>query len=282
MKFIYACDIHGDESKYNKILETAIKEKIKYIVLGGDLYPKNGERTVIQPEFINNGLKLFFEKLKENNLKCILILGNDDLEQFDEQFDNLCSKYENIYNVDKLKTTVEDICFIGLSNVLDAPFKRKNRVLIENNFEGEAQWSDEILIEKGTKTITAKEWERYRETNIQKMEDVLARLPKADDGLKSIYILHEPPFGIGLDVCFTGKKVGSKAITKFIEEHDIYMSLHGHIHESPEKSGKWKEKIGNTICIQPGQTDLGAEKMMYVIINTDNDIQERFEVTIKE
>lgn len=40
MKFIYACDIHGDERKYEKLLEQAKNQNIKHIVLGGDLLPK--------------------------------------------------------------------------------------------------------------------------------------------------------------------------------------------------------------------------------------------------
>ena len=40
MKFIYSCDIHGDESKYEKLFEQAKKQNIKYLVLGGDLLPK--------------------------------------------------------------------------------------------------------------------------------------------------------------------------------------------------------------------------------------------------
>ena len=50
MKFIYACDIHGDKNKYEKLLEEAISKNIKYLVFGGDLYPKRGIRTIIQPE----------------------------------------------------------------------------------------------------------------------------------------------------------------------------------------------------------------------------------------
>jgi Icc-related predicted phosphoesterase len=35
----------------------------------------------------------------------------------------------------------------------------------------------------------------------------------------------------------------------------LSLSLHGHIHESPEVSGRWYAKLGRTICIQPGQLD---------------------------
>jgi Icc-related predicted phosphoesterase len=54
------------------------------------------------------------------------------------------------------------------------------------------------------------------------------------------------------------------------------MSLHGHIHESPKVSGLWNNKLGNTICIQPGQTELGNTEFNYVIIDTNNKEYKRF------
>jgi Icc-related predicted phosphoesterase len=62
-----------------------------------------------------------------------------------------------------------------------------------------------------------------------------------------------PPYNLGLDTCGHGEEVGSKAVYNFISEHQPLLSLHGHIHESPEVSGKWHAKLGNTVCIQPGQ-----------------------------
>lgn len=278
MKFIYACDIHGDTNKYEKLLKTAQKEKIKYIVLGGDLFPKRGIRTIIQPEFIKDFLEDYFKKLQENNIKCILIPGNDDLEKFDTQLNELCKKYPNIHNIDNKKLDIEDVSFIGLSKVLDHPFGSKNRVLIEKNLKMEPQLSKEIYINQNTEVITISEWEKYRETNIDKMEDILANLPVADKNKKTIYVLHDPPYGIGLDVCANGLQVGSKAIAEFLEKSNSYMSLHGHIHESPRTSGLWYNKLGKTICIQPGQTESGEKECYFVIIDTQTDKKDRYEI----
>ena len=118
MKFIYASDVHGDTHKYERLLEKAKQNDIKYIVLGGDILPKNGDRNIIQPIFIENELDKYFNKLKENNINCILIPGNDDLENFDEKLNKVCDKYSNVYDIDRKKLDVEDVCFIGLSNVL--------------------------------------------------------------------------------------------------------------------------------------------------------------------
>ena len=278
MKFIYACDIHGDTNKYEKLFKTAQEEDIKYMVLGGDLLPKRGIRVIIQPEFIRDFFEDYFKSLKENNIKCILIPGNDDLEKFDIEINELCEKYSNIYNIDNKKLDIEDVSFIGLSKVLDHPFGSKNRVLIEKNLKMQPQLSQDIYINRDTEVITISEWERYRETNIDKMEDILSSLPVVDKSRKTIYVLHNPPYGIGLDVCGNGLQVGSKAITSFLEESNSYMSLHGHIHESPKISGLWYNKLGKTICIQPGQTELGEKECYYVIIDTKIDKKDRYEI----
>jgi len=55
-------------------------------------------------------------------------------------------------------------------------------------------------------------------------------------------------------------------VYEFLEKNQPYMSLHGHIHESPEVSGIWHAKIGETICIQPGQ----CENFTYVIIDLED------------
>ena len=83
MRFIYACDIHGDDKKYNKLLEVCKKEKINNLVLGGDLILKKCDREKEQPIYLKNKLEPFFHRLKENNINCICILGNDDLELLD-------------------------------------------------------------------------------------------------------------------------------------------------------------------------------------------------------
>ena len=104
----------------------------------------------------------------------------------------------------------------------------------------------------------------------------MINLPKADDKNKTIYVFHNPPYGIGLDVCADGRQVGSKAMIKFLENSNAYMSLHGHIHESPRMSGLWYNVLGKTICIQPGQTELRNKEMFYVIVDTENNSYEIF------
>jgi len=98
------------------------------------------------------------------------------------------------------------------------------------------------------------------------MKDELERLPEPRDAKQAVYVIHMPPANLGLDHCHSGEKVGSKAVYSFLEERQPLLSLHGHIHESPKMSGIWNNCIGDTICVQPGQTEF----LSYIIIDLDD------------
>lgn len=270
MKFLYACDIHGEEDKYNTLLQVAIDENYKFIVLGGDLLPKYcSDRFNEQKIFIEDFLNDYFTRLEKNKITCICILGNDDLEILDECFNNMCKKHKNIWNIDNKKIDIEDISFIGLSKVLDHPFGCKDRVVIENGNEMDKQLSSIIYVEKNQKMLSVEEWEKYRNNNIEKMENILAKLPEISKDKKTIYVFHNPPYGIDLDVCYNRRKVGSKAMVDFIGNSNAYMSLHGHIHESPMVSGSYISKLNNTICLQPGQSKAKSHLLLGLKIDTE-------------
>ena len=270
MKFIYASDIHGDIKKFEKLLNLSIQNNIKNIVFGGDLLPKKADkREPLQREFINGHLKEFYKKLQEQDINFIGILGNDDMEVVEKEYYTMITQFPNINDIDGKKADIDEVSFIGLNKVVDTPFMRKDHVVVEDGQEMPEQFSEKILI--NGKYITVEEWRKMRENVIPKMEDCLERLPKPTEGNKAIYVLHDPPAGIGLDNCFDGSKPGSKAIAKFLKNSNSYMSLHGHIHEAQKFSGVWNGKLGNTICIQAGQTEFGELPLHYVIVDTDRD-----------
>lgn len=208
-------------------------------------------------------------RLNSEGIRFIGILGNDDLEIIEPDYKEMISKYSNIYNIDGEKLDIDGISFIGFSKVLDTPFFRKDRIVIEKGQEMPEQLKEIVYVNKCQNPLTVKEWEEYRKENVPTMEDELEKLPKPTEGYKGIYIFHDPPYGIGLDNCKDGEKVGSKAMAEFIKNSNGYMSLHGHIHESPNISGNWYGMLGETICIQPGQSEYKNSELKYVIIDTN-------------
>ena len=278
MKFIYTSDIHGDINKYEKLIYLCKVNNIDSIVVGGDLFSKNfDDRISVQKNFIKNYLNVYFERLEKNNIKFIGIVGNDDLIIPCRDYYNLIKKFPYVYDINMKKVDINGISFIGLNYVLDAPFKRKDNIALEEGLEMPSQWSDEIYVDECQRVISREEWKIERK-KCPMMEDLLNDLPCPTEGNKAIYVLHDPPYNVGLDLCKDGTLAGSKAIYKFILKSNAYMSLHGHIHESYELTGKWFVKIGNTIAIQPGQSELNQNPFHYVIIDTDNDSYDIYEI----
>jgi len=109
------------------------------------------------------------------------------------------------------------------------------------------------------------DWLKHIKT-LPTIEDELNQLPKPDDMKKAIYVVHCPPAHVGLDVCMNGQKVGSHALYKFIEDNQPLLTLHGHIHESPQVTKTSHTRIGDAISIQPGQ----MRDLVYAGITVEN------------
>ncbi len=105
-----------------------------------------------------------------------------------------------------------------------------------------------IAPENGITTVMINHNER-----LSTIQNDLDKLATEKNIKKSIFLFHAPPYKTSLDVIYNHRKqkiqyAGSKAIRKFIEINQPYITLHGHIHESSKLSGSWKDKIGNTFC----------------------------------
>jgi hypothetical protein len=94
------------------------------------------------------------------------------------------------------------------------------------------------------------------EEDLKKKIDTMASQIKNKE--TSIFSLHVPPFGSGLDVAPKLKEnleidpramieVGSTAVAEMIRKYQPLLGLHGHIHE-----GMGKRQIGRTLCVNPG------------------------------
>ncbi|HZE19079.1 MAG TPA: hypothetical protein VE402_03080, partial [Candidatus Angelobacter sp.] len=73
------------------------------------------------------------------------------------------------------------------------------------------------------------------------------------DRVPVVCAFHGPPHGTALDLIHGDVHVGSRVVRTFLEDRKPILSLHGHIHESPAVSGKFADRIGPTICVNPGQ-----------------------------
>ncbi|MFX1569046.1 MAG: metallophosphoesterase [Promethearchaeota archaeon] len=254
MKLLYVTDIHGIEWKHNKILEIAKKLKVNAVVNGGDMLTFKGN-LMHQDKFITGFLEDYFSKFESMEIYYLSLLGNDDLGVFDDLFQKTCDNYSHVVNIAQSKFQIEGSKyeFIGMNWVTDLPFGLKDRARKDTkDFKLPRQIGRQYLsTPNGFKKI--EDWVSYIET-LPSIEDELRNLVKPSDMNNAIYVFHNPPANIDLDVTHDGRRVGSQAEYLFFKENQPKLSLHGHIHESPEVSGKWYAQIGKTICIQPGQS----------------------------
>ena len=273
MKILYVTDLHGIKWKFNRILDEARSRKIGIVINGGDLLPKHGNFFKHQPKFIRNYLNNYLAEFNQEKIYYLSYLGNDDLMIFDELYEEICDKYPYIIPIAQRKFELNGYEFIGMNWVADYPFALKDRCRKDTNeYKFQNQLGKGVLSRKNEfKEI--EDWFSYAGT-LPTIEDEMEILIKPSDFKKSIYIIHMPPANLGLDECGSGPSVGSIAIYNFFERYQPLLSLHGHIHESPEISGKWSSKIGKTICLQPGQ----LHKLSFVVIQLPEMKYERFEV----
>jgi Icc-related predicted phosphoesterase len=68
----------------------------------------------------------------------------------------------------------------------------------------------------------------------------------------TVYVFHTPPNNTALDIIQDGEHVGSFAVRGFIEKYQPKLTLHGHIHETVDMSGRFIEQIGNSTMLSAG------------------------------
>ena len=263
MKIIYVTDLHGDEQKNEQVYRVACEEKINIVINGGDLLPNTNSDEIfrLQSEFFKY-LERHFAGFEKKKIYYLCFLGNDDLRIYDERLVRLCQEFEYIKNIAQRKIEIDGHEFVGMNWVVDYPFRIKDRCRKDTKeYQVGIQYGNALLsTTNGFEEID--DWESCIGT-LPTMEDELNKLPWPKNMTNAIYVVHMPPCNLGLDICQDGHRVGSKAVHDFLQRNQPKISLHGHIHESPEISGIWKSNIGRTICIQPGQTG----KLTYVLID---------------
>ncbi len=265
MKIIYTTDLHGNRDYYDKLVEVAAMAEADMVINGGDMLPKGGDMFA-QGKFIPGFLDEHMQAITANGTHYLCALGNDDLMIFDNTFETTCNKYPLVTNIAQRLVEINGIEFVGMNWVVDYPFRLKDRCRMDTKDYIFQQQLGTGLLATPTGWEELPDWQSYAAT-LPTLEDEIKNLPRPNNMQESIYIIHMPPYGIGLDECRAGKHiVGSRALTKFFADNQPRYSLHGHIHESPQISGKWQSDIGNTTCIQPGQ----GPKFTYVTIDTQS------------
>jgi len=257
MKVIYAADLHGLENLYQQLCELTLQEKPDVLIIGGDILPKHGHPSDLlqnQKTFITAFLPAYADSLSSRvpGLRIYTMMGNDDCLANMDQLEGVAAKGRlHLLHVRK-NLLPNKFDLIGYGNIPPTPFSLKDSERIDTlQAPREPQTGMPVV---STKTGLEQIDDTAYFESLPTIEQELETLPAPSSFGNAVYVMHAPPWNTKLDMLYDGRHVGSRAVRAFIEKREPYLTLHGHIHEAPEVSGSYIDKIGNTSCINPGQS----------------------------
>jgi Icc-related predicted phosphoesterase len=269
MRFLYVTDLHGNRRLYEAAAEAALRLEVSLVVNGGDMLPKLGDEDLISNERLFFGwLRTHLHALKDRGISYISMFGNDDCAVLLPELDRL--KAEGlIERLDLGWIEHRGRHFIGFPWVPDTPFLLKDWSLLDSKGWQVPRQFGPVLVStaRGFKEVGMP-----AQAYLAKMETIRERLAKPPystppDPARSVFVMHAPPSGSRLDLCWDGRAVGSDAGRDYIVRMGFPLSLHGHIHEAPgSNGGTWAALVGDTTAVNPGAE--GAPS--WVLVDTDS------------
>lgn len=231
MKVIYVTDTHGNPEVYERVLEEAGRKDIRAVIIGGDITPSGpmGMSIPAQRGFLESYLVPLLRDFSKGAGKPVFIMmGNDDFSVNLGLLEN--AERQGLLNLMHMRLLkLGGFIVGGYSCVNPIPF-------------------------------FIKDWEREEPEIARDLEALRTENPR-----KTVYVFHAPPHGTSLDVLYSGEHIGSTAVKEFIRREGPLLSLHGHVHESPEMSGSMTDRVGRALCINPG----GARPIVIDLSNPD-------------
>jgi len=295
MRLVYTADLHGDIQSYRSLLDIAVSVGARVAIVGGDLLPhaiKLGNAIHVQRDFVENALHPLLELFhtRHPDIAVYLLAGNDDWAAAIAalgalEADGLAYPlHERVYQLNAdagaQSRSVgrangargQPLWLAGYACVPLTPFSIKD---YERRDDGPlpafsfgmayASWSGAIEPIKAP-AIAAQ----------PSIAEGLAALAARSDPARTIYVCHTPPADTPLDQMPRDKHVGSRALRAFVERSAPLLTLHGHIHEAPQLSGRYAIQIGSTWCVNPGRD---PRRFGAVVLDTE-DIARTIEHTV--
>jgi len=252
MKMILTSDLHQMIGKWDDLVNLVQLERPRFVLIAGDLLPKDGGHNA-QKQFFRT-LRRHLQRMKEATpLTVLLYLGNDDHHILEPLLDRL-ERQGLCVNLNGRVHREEGLVFCGMNRVRDYPFGYKHWCAPDGDYiKCPEQYCGEGL------TLD----ERGNFVPLDKLLDYLSAKPSLGEELerikqqlhpgemeRSVWMIHQPPSSVGMDICGDGRQVGSPAVLTFIRKNQPLLGCSGHIHESPyQPGGRWVNRMGRTIWL---------------------------------
>jgi len=283
VRIFFSTDVHGSDVCWRKFISAGKFYKVDAIILGGDTtgkevcpiirYPDG--RTIVRffgrEDVVKNEseLQVYEKRIMDAGLYHYYATPEeyetliDDEKKVDEIFSGLMmERWKQWIEIAEKNLKGTGIrCLVAPGNddrfVIDSIIDTSD---IVERVEGKViEIGGHEMINCGWTNPTP--WNTPRECSEDElMKKIESMIPQVKNMENSIFELHAPPYGSGLDeapildenlVPIKGGtergSVGSTAVLEAIRKYQPLLGLHGHIHES-----KGVIKIGRTLCVNPG------------------------------
>ena len=258
---LYTSDLHGSRSHYEAAFRMAADLGVRAVVLGGDLAPM-GDPAARREFFQTFLIPLLRERLASPGAPPVFyIFGNGDWRANETALEE--ARLTGLHYVHGRAAPFLDGTWIAGQNcVPPTPIRLKDWERWEvvpgasGRPDGHRSAPDGTLHDF---TFRGREREETLEAEMDRLETAVRGATGAAEAAaiastSLICVFHGPPHGTALDQIAGGAHVGSGAARRFLERMRPALSLHGHIHESPSVSGRFADRVGATVCVNPGQT----------------------------
>jgi Icc-related predicted phosphoesterase len=250
-EWFFTSDLHGQGALYEQLLATVAAHLPRAVMIGGDLAPHSGGPDGVsrQRVFLEGFLVEFARRLHEASpgSELLLMMGNDDwaanhdcLERHDGGLWRVLHPHV---------VAVEGTPVAGLSWVPITPGSLKDWERWDDGAPETPARLDGWVSGAGGLAPHRFDPERREPTIAAALDDLAA----GTDAGATVFALHSPPRDTLCDMIGARTHVGSRAIRAFIERHQPPLVLAGHIHESPRVSSSYRDTIGRTVTVNPGQ-----------------------------
>ena len=250
-EWFFTSDLHGSSELYEQIVALASEHRPRAVLLGGDLAPHATGAPGVERQrvFLEGFLVEFARRLHDASpeSELLLLMGNDDWSANHDVLERCDGELWRLLHARTIE--VDGVSVSGLSWVPITPFAIKDWERWEDgDDETPARLHGWVSGLEGVR-----EWRFDPERREPTIAEGLTALAQASDPASTIYVLHSPPRDTACDVISTRQHVGSRAIRAFVETRQPRLVLSGHIHESPRVSGAWRDTVGRTPVVNPGQ-----------------------------
>jgi Icc-related predicted phosphoesterase len=249
--WFFTNDLHGQGAFYEQLLAIVAARRPRAVIIGGDLAPHaTGVEGVRRQRLFLEGLLVeFARRLRDASptSELLLMMGNDDWAANEDVLGRhdgglWRSLHERVVEVD-------GVAVAGCSWVPITPFGIKDWERWEDGDEESPPRLDGWT-SRGGHLAPMRFDPAHRAPSIAgSLRDLAARTAAGE----AVWVSHGPPRDTRCDVLNGGAHVGSRALRRFVEEHQPPLVLSGHIHESARVSGSYHDRIGRTVVVNPGQ-----------------------------